>query len=205
MNSWRTLMPNAWYITIREFRSRVATKSFLIGTILLAAIAFAVTQLPILIDYAAGSRQTHLVIVDQAGSLPADAPALVDRTLNQQSGTGAASNGSTLIAWLPGGDLQKADADLRSGKYDVLLVVSRNAANGQLSFSLKTDMAADGATVSSIKQTCLLLSIDDGLARSGTSLQQQLSMNIPVTPVNPSSATPTASARKSPAACSRPA
>jgi len=52
MNGWRTLFPNAWYISAREFRSRARSRSFIIGTVILAVIAFAATQAPVLIDFA---------------------------------------------------------------------------------------------------------------------------------------------------------
>jgi len=63
MKGWRTLFPNAWYVAVREYRSRVRTRSFVLGTVLLAVIAFAATQLPVLVDFAAGSSQTRLEVV----------------------------------------------------------------------------------------------------------------------------------------------
>jgi ABC-type Na+ efflux pump permease subunit len=63
MNGWRTLFPNAWYIAVREYRGRVRTKSFLIGTVLLASISFLVTQLPVLIDYTTSTSQTRLAVL----------------------------------------------------------------------------------------------------------------------------------------------
>jgi len=53
MKGWRTLFPNAWYVAVREYRSRARSRSFVLGTALLAIIAFAATQLPVLIDFAA--------------------------------------------------------------------------------------------------------------------------------------------------------
>ena len=38
MNGWRTLFPNAWYISAREFRCRARSRSFIIGTVILAVI-----------------------------------------------------------------------------------------------------------------------------------------------------------------------
>ncbi len=186
MSGWRTLLPNAWYISVREFRSRVGSRSFVIGTILLAGIAFAVTQLPVLVDYAAGTRQVHLVVVDEAGTLPADAPVIVNSQLNPASSTGV-SEGSVVITWLPAEERAAADGDLSNGKYDGMLVVGRNAATRQLTFQLKTDMPTDGNTVKSIRSAAVLLAIDDSLARSGTSLQQQLGTSVLVSPVKGSS------------------
>ena len=66
MSGWRTLFPNAWYITVREYRSRVRTRSFVVGTVLLAVIAFAATQIPVLIDYTSSTVQTRVAVVVQA-------------------------------------------------------------------------------------------------------------------------------------------
>ena len=57
MSGWRTLFPNAWYVAVREFRSRARTRSFLIGTVILAALAILVTQLPVLIDRSIDTSQ----------------------------------------------------------------------------------------------------------------------------------------------------
>jgi len=40
MKGWRSLFPNAWYIAVREFRGRIGSRSFAVGTVLLAAVAF---------------------------------------------------------------------------------------------------------------------------------------------------------------------
>ena len=75
MNGWRTLFPNAWYISVREFRSRARSRSFVIGTAILAVIAFAATQLPVLIDFAMSTSQTRLEVVVRASGLPSDSQA----------------------------------------------------------------------------------------------------------------------------------
>ena len=72
MNGWRTLFPNAWYVAAREYRSRAGSRSFVIGTVLLAAIAFAATQAPVLIDFAIGSSQTRMEVVVRASGVPSD-------------------------------------------------------------------------------------------------------------------------------------
>ena len=60
MNGWRTLFPNAWYVAAREFRSRTRTRSFVVGTVLLALLAFAATQTPVLVESIQGNSQAKI-------------------------------------------------------------------------------------------------------------------------------------------------
>src|ERR1035437_2169616 len=117
MNSWRTLLPNAWYIAVREYRSRVRTRSFVLGTALLAVIAFAATQMPVLIDYTSSTTQTRVVVVIQATGMPSNSLALFTAQLTAQP---ADPNARTpfVISWLAPGDEAATQKALESGKYD---------------------------------------------------------------------------------------
>jgi len=112
MNGWRTLFPNAWYITVREFRSRARSRSFIAGTVILAAIAFAATQVPVLIDFAMGASQTHLEVVVRAAGTPADSQVELTGTLNGQNAT--SDHQPFVVSWLAGGDLAAAQQALAS-------------------------------------------------------------------------------------------
>ena len=105
MSSWRSLFPNAWYVAVREYRSRATSRSFVIGTVILAAIAFAATQLPVLIDFAEGTSQTRVEVLATAPDLPSDALTVVDQVLN---GSGTAADSSShkpyVLSWLTGGN-----------------------------------------------------------------------------------------------------
>ena len=167
MKGWRTLLPNAWYIAVREFRSRVKTRSFVLGTALLAVVGLAATQGPILIDVAISSSQTKLAVAADASGLPAGYAALMDAELNQTSDQNA--HPSFVLTWLPGNATTAAAADLERGKYDGLLVIGRDPASGNLAFTLRTDMAADGIVVSKLSSAATMLSISDIASRAGTS------------------------------------
>jgi ABC-2 type transport system permease protein len=180
MSGWRTLLPNAWYVAVREFRSRTRTRSFALGTILLATIAFAVTQLPVAIDAVAGASQTRLAVVTQADGLPADAQAVLDQQLN-----GGSTQKQYEITWLAGDAAAAAQNDLEQGKYDALLIVAR-AAGGSLSFTLRTDMPSDGRQVVSISGACRWLALEDGLARAGTSISAVVQTPVALLPVSSS-------------------
>ena len=185
MKGWRTLLPNAWYIAVREFKSRVRTRSFVIGTVLLAAIAFVATQIPVVIDVAANSSQTRVAVVSQASGLPPDSQVLLERQLN-----GTTSPQPYLIAWLAAADDGSVQQALESKKWDALVVVGREpsdgAVPGPLAFTIKTDMATDGRQVSSITAACQLLAVEDRLARAGSSLADIQNTKVNVVPVSAS-------------------
>lgn len=184
MNGWRNLFPNAWYVAVREYRSRATSRSFLIGTALLAAIAFLATQAPVLIDAAMGSSQTRLAVVVNVPDMPSDSLATLDGQLNGMAASGAHS--PFVVSWLPGGDLQSAQGKLVRGEFDALLIVDREQATGNLGFTLKTDLAADGITVRAIDTAAGWLALDDVSTRAGTSISAVLNMQFNVEPVSSS-------------------
>jgi ABC-2 type transport system permease protein len=187
MSGWRTLLPNAWYIAVREYRSRVRTRSFVLGTALLAVIAFAATQMPVLIDYTSSTTQTRVVVVIQATGMPSDSLALFNAQLNGQL---ADPNARTpfVISWLAPGDEAAAQKALESGKYDALLVVVRDATTRDLGFTVRTDSPQDGRAVATIKTAVTSLEIEDRLYRAGTSTDAlRASFPLTVAPVSGSS------------------
>jgi ABC-2 type transport system permease protein len=165
MNGWRTLFPNAWYVAVREYRSRARSRSFVIGTALLAVIAFAATQLPVLIDLSMSTSQTRVAVVVQTTGMPSDSEALLNGQLNPNS------HRDYVISWLPAANLAATQTDLERGKYDALLLVGR-VASGDLEFTLRTDSPQDGRVVQTITAALTPLAIEDRLARAGTSLRE---------------------------------
>ena len=186
MNGWRKLFPNAWYVAVREYRSRATSKSFVFGTLLLAGIAFAATQLPVLIDVAQGTAQTRVEIFVKASGLPSDAPAVMDQILNGKQAD-SNSHKTYALSWFVGGDQASAQSALEAGKFDALLVVDRDAKSHDLVFTLRTDMPSDGRQVQTISGATQMLAIEDGLVRAGTSTASVLSpTNMKVLPVSSS-------------------
>ena len=184
MNGWRTLFPNAWYISAREFRSRARSRSFIIGTVILAVIAFAATQAPVLIDFAMSTSQTRIEVLVSASGLPSDSQALFAGKLNGQASS--ASQPAFVLSWLGSGDLKSAQQALEQGKFDALLIVDRDPASQNLAFTLQTDLTSDGQVVGTINQAADWLALDDGLARAGTSIGAVQATPFAVVPVNPS-------------------
>jgi ABC-2 type transport system permease protein len=168
MTGWRTLLPNAWYVAVREYRSRVRTRSFVIGTAVLAAIAFLATQAPVVIDLTTSTSQTRVAMVVPSDGLPSDAFALMSDGLNGQPSS-PGSRQPYAISWLPGGDPTAVQKDLEGGKLDALLIVERDATTKDLAFTLRTDIPRDGRVVATIGTAVASLQIEDRLFRAGTS------------------------------------
>jgi ABC-2 type transport system permease protein len=187
MNGWRTLFPNAWYVAVREFRSRARSRSFIIGTVVLAAIAFLATQLPVVIDTSLSTNQTRIAIVLPSEGMPSDALAVMSGGLNGQQ-TSAGSRPPYAISWLPGGDLGAVQKDLEAKKLDALLIVARDPATKDLAFTLRTDIPSDGRAVANVSTAAASLQVEDRLFRAGTSTSAlRAPYSFQTEPVNPNS------------------
>ena len=165
MNGLRNLLPNAWYVAMREYRGRVASRSFLIGTVILAAVAFAAAEAPVLVDALVSSSQTTLVVVDRTDT-PADAPAILSSDLNFNVAADPSARPMFKVDWRTGDQAAAAQQDLQNGRYDALLTIDR-AANGLLLFTLKTDLPTDGTPVKLIVAATQKVGLEDQLVRAG--------------------------------------
>jgi ABC-2 type transport system permease protein len=192
MNGWRTLFPNAWYIAIREYRGRARSRSFVIGTVILAVLAFAATQAPILIDLIGGGNETKVEVVVRASDLPSDAQTVLDQALNGTPAPGSSKAKSFGLTWLTSDQLSAAQTDLEGGKFAALLIVDRDASSRDLAFTLRTDLPADGRQAQLIANAVTSLSISDRLVRAGTSTAAVLApTRWEVTPVKSTAAATT--------------
>jgi ABC-2 type transport system permease protein len=188
VKGWRTLFPNAWYVAVREFRSRARSRSFVLGTILLALISFAATQLPVLIDLSMSTSQTKVAVVVRAADMPADSQALLDGQLNGQSSDPGAHK-SFVLTWLPAEELAAAQAGLERRDYGALLIIDRDASTGDLAFTLRTDAPGDGSAIKSARVALASLEIEDRLLRAGTSTAAlRAPFSLTVAPVSATSA-----------------
>jgi ABC-2 type transport system permease protein len=136
--------------------------------VILAAIAFLATQLPVLIDRSMDTSQTRVAIVVPQTGLPADAQAIMSAGLNGQQAD-AGEHAAFAINWNPGGDVAALEADLTTRKLDAVLLITRAAGGADLAFTLRTDMVQDGRAVTAIEAAAASLQIEDRLFRAGTS------------------------------------
>jgi len=186
MNGWRTLFPNAWYIAAREYRGRARSRSFVLGTILLAFIALAATQIPVLIDLSFSTSQTRIAVVVRAPDVQSQSLGMFESQLNGAS-TDPNAHKAFVLTILSADALSGAQADLEAGQYDALLVIDRDPSTKDLGFTLRTDIPKDGSAVKSITSALAAVEIDDRLVRAGTSVAA-MEAGFPMT-VEPVSAT----------------
>jgi ABC-2 type transport system permease protein len=183
MTGWRTLFPNAWYVAVREFRGRARSRSFVIGTVALALISFAATQIPVLIDLSMNTSQTRVAVVLQVPDMPGDSLALLDTQLNGQPKDPSAHK-NYVISWQPDGGLPTAQADLQAKRYDILIVVSQDGPQ-DVQFAIRTDSPEDGRAVQTVTSALYPVAIEYRLSRAGTSIANiQKSPTVTVASVN---------------------
>ncbi len=167
MNGMRNLLPNAWYVAMREYKSRIGSKSFVVGTILLAAIAFAAAEAPVVIDSLVASSQTKLVVVTQTADLPSDAVQVLEQKLNiTATAADPSAKPAFVVTWKTADQLESAVTATKSGDFGALLIVGR-ASDGNLAFTLRTDMPSDGSDVKIINYAAQQLGLEDRLVRGG--------------------------------------
>ena len=171
MSGWRRLYPNAWYIAVREYRGRIASRSFVLGTILLAGLAFAATEAPVVVDYLQGASQTNIAVYTSLSNLPPNSTVLLDSQLNPQSDA-SPGHRTFEISWFVGGATVATDSQrqLENGAVAALLVISRDAKTHDLIFTLRTDMPSDGRQVVLLQNAVAYLAVDDRLTRAGVSI-----------------------------------
>jgi len=178
------LFPNAWTVTMREFRLRVRSRVFQAVTLILALIGLGLALLPIGLS-AVGLDEPSSVSVYAAVDDAEDGAAALVGTLNEmeQSGVEAAL----------ADDPAEARADVESGDLDGLVTVDRGA-DGDLTFDLFTDEGATSGLAFSVNTAAGQVSVADRLIRAGVDPSQVGEIFAPtsfeVTPVDPDAASP---------------
>jgi ABC-2 type transport system permease protein len=164
----------------------------------MAGLAFGATQVSIAIEYATGSSKTNIGVFVNAPNLSSNAMATFDATLNAPGQLTGQPNSTAhnpyAISWFQGTDPAQALEGLKRGDYEALLIVTRDASSGDLAFVLRTDMPADGRQVQSIATAAYSMTVEDRLARAGTSASAIFAVpEVKVSPVGSSSAATTSS------------
>ncbi len=176
------LFPNAWTVTLREFRLRVRSRVFLVVTIILAVVGFGLAVLPVVLG-ALGLDEPSSVSVYAATSDAEEGAAALVATMNAVEDSGVEE------------ELVASDADARaaveSGELDGLVTVDRSA-DEELTFDLYTDEGATSNLVFMVNSAASQVSVADRLVRAGVDPGQVGEIFAPtafvVTPVDPDAA-----------------
>ncbi|MGZ6269326.1 MAG: ABC transporter permease [Candidatus Limnocylindrales bacterium] len=191
MTGWRTLFPNALYIARREYLARVRGRSFLISTVFVALLALAMAFAPVVIQYLSQGARTHVAVYSTGAGAPADTMAVLDQSLFGASSVGDSPGTRRQFELSAITDLAAAEAQLRAGKLDGLLVICRADAKGggpaacsggdtvgsssaptavapnDLVFSYQADTTSNGRQVFFVLQASRALASEDRVARLG--------------------------------------
>jgi ABC-2 type transport system permease protein len=155
MNS---LLPNAWHIARREYRQRTRSRTFVIVTAFLAIIGIGIALLPILGRLIAGDQTTTIAVHSDDARLESATAISMTHLLN--------AGGEGKYEIVAADDAATAEADVRAGKIEGLLTVTRGA-DGELSFEALTDARATDPRLFAVRQAVIQVNIGDRLQRAG--------------------------------------
>jgi ABC-2 type transport system permease protein len=173
------LFPNAWTVTLREFRLRIDSRIFKVVTLILALVGVGLALLPVGIS-ALGLDEPSSVSVYAASPESADGAAALVGTLD-------AMEQITLDADVTS-DEPSARAAVEAGDVDGLVTVDR-AADDELTFELYTAAGPTSGLVLGVTAATNQVAIGDRLVRAGVDPSQVGDIFAPtdfdVTPVDP--------------------
>jgi ABC-2 type transport system permease protein len=173
------LFPNAWTVTIREFRLRVDSRIFKVVTLILALVGVGLALLPIGIS-ALGLDEPQSVAVYAASEEAEDGAAALVGTLN---GMAQFSFSAEITSDEPGDR-----AAVEAGDLDGLVTVAR-AKDDELTFDLFTAEGPTSGLVLGLTGATNQVAIADRLIRAGVDPTQVGEIFAPtefeVTPVDP--------------------
>jgi ABC-2 type transport system permease protein len=180
------LFPNAWTVTVREFRLRVNTRVFQIVTLILALIGLGLVLMPVGLS-ALGLDEPSAVEVYAAVPEAEEGAAALVGTLNGMEQSGAEAETTT--------DPDAARAAVEDGDLDGLVTVNR-AQDDELTFDLYTAQGGTSGLVLSVTAASNQVAIADRLVRAGVDPTQVGEIFAPtafeVTPVDPNAVDPEA-------------
>lgn len=173
-------LSNVVAVARREYLARARTRTFRLTTILLVFVAFAIALAPILIrGFVQGSGPATIEVAIGDSKPSVDVVAELSGLLNAQSsggGTGSgagASGGSGTGAAEPAyrvvtiTDVVAARARVDADKTVGVLIVSRQASDGDLAFTFVTKARALDPVTGLIRQAAAAIVFDDRLSKAG--------------------------------------
>ena len=168
-----TNLSNVVAVAGREYTTRVRTRSFMFGTIMLVVAVLAIAFLPVIIGYFDRTDATRGAVHVSATDLATDPVATMNAVLNAPTETAATGTGSGpdfIITAVP--DLVAARQAVMDGTYGGVLDIARGP-DGDLVFTLYTNANAVGREASLVRQAATTIALADRLARAGVAPADQ--------------------------------
>ncbi len=191
------LFPNGAIVAKREYLQRVRSRTFVLATMVLMALAVGAALVPVLTRLLDQQLTSRVAVYASDASLSFDPVPIIAASLNG-AGAGTAASPRPVASASPGAspsprasaapefavtsvtDLTRARADLRAGEYAGLIVVSRTAA-GDVGFEYVTDAAPDGRSAFYVRQAATAVALQDRLDRLSITPVQQAALFAPMT------------------------
>ncbi len=179
-NTWR----NMRLISGREYKNRLSQRSFIITSIILLIVVFLAPFIPTvvqLIQSRGAPSQTHLVVVNEAGTVAGmNETTLLAFIGAQLNGTAATSSAPYAITDQPTDAIDGLQNQVKQGNLDILLVVERSAqGNLQFVYDAGGDPSTDG-NLTSIQALAQQLTVLDTAQHLGLTPSQTARLFAPV-------------------------
>jgi ABC-2 type transport system permease protein len=145
---------NIGLITSREYKARVRTRGYILGTVALVVLLVVGAFVPTIIEYFSSNAQVKLAVVNTAGTVAGqDAIVYLDKLVNitaatNSSGLTTTTNGRAEFALKAASpaELEKVRREVRDGKLDLVMIVNRSA-SGELTFDYYTKESSNSTTL----------------------------------------------------------
>lgn len=202
--SGERLLPNGAIVARREYVQRVRSRSFVLGSIVLMALAFGAALIPVVTRVIDQQVVSRIAVYSSDAGLSFDPVPIVESSLNGAgAGVGTLAEPSPSPSAGPAAspapaspeflvtavtDFEQARADLRAGTYSGLVLLARNA-KGDVEAVFYTDASPDGRSAFYVRQAAVAVALQDRLERLSITPEQQAELFAPVgfgvLPANP--------------------
>lgn len=174
-----TDLGNIAAVARREYTTRVRTRSFIVGTLVLVAAMVAMAFAPIIIRAIDQGDAQRIAVHVAPTDLKSDPVATLGALLNASTETGTASAGGKADYVVSAvDDLAAARQAVGAGTYAAVLAIGRSP-DGELTFTLYTNDNATGRTAATIRQASTTIAVADRLARLGVAPSDQAGLFAP--------------------------
>lgn len=175
-----TGLANIFAVARREYSTRIHTRSFLFGTLILLLSVIAIAFAPIIVEAIDQTSQEKIAVHVTATDLQSDPVTTVSVLINASANTGVKTTDTPDFVVSAVSDLEAARRAVVSGEYAAVLDIARTNSR-DLAFTLYTDDNATGRTAGLIHQASTSIAVADRLVRIGVVPADQASLFAPAT------------------------
>ena len=168
-------LANIFAVARREYTTRIHTRSFLFGTLILLLSVIAIAFAPIIVE-AIDQTSQQKIAVHVKTDLTSDPVATVSLLINASANPSATTTDvkpDFVVSTVP--DLAAARRAVIAGEYAGVLEIDRTS-NGDLAFTLYTNDNSTGRTAALLHQASTSIAVSDRLARLGVVPADQASL-----------------------------